>query len=138
MKAVESSERSIVTMKSSRGLPSALAEGRLRTRSSQSGTVSTCNSPFFQPAQIGAAVENRAELVGIALIKAIEIVFDHGFDGRSVSAHGFSPGKQKIVSWELSHERAGRAIEKSRTLASLRPNAFFREVTARRGLLPGT
>src|SRR6266702_746636 len=46
MKAVLSSERSMVTTKSSRGLPSALAEARLRTRSSQSGTVSTCNSPF--------------------------------------------------------------------------------------------
>ena len=80
----------MVTMKSSRGLPSALADGRLRTRSSQSGTVSTCNSPFSSQRKSAVGVEDRAELVGIAFIQAVEIVLDHGFDGRSVMAHGRS------------------------------------------------
>ena len=77
----------MVTMKSSRGLPSALADGRFLTRSSQSGTVEYLQLALFQPAQIGDGMEDRAQLVGIAFIKRVEIVLDHGFDARTIVTH---------------------------------------------------
>jgi hypothetical protein len=33
-------------------------------------------------------MKDRAELVGIAFVEAIEIMLDHGFDGGSVMTHG--------------------------------------------------
>ena len=32
-------------------------------------------------------MENRAELVGIALVERVEIMLDHGFDGGTVMTH---------------------------------------------------
>jgi hypothetical protein len=46
---------------------------------------------FLDPAQIGAGVEDRAEFVGIAFIQAIKVIFDDGFDARSVFAHDNPP-----------------------------------------------
>src|SRR3982074_526648 len=42
---------------------------------------------LFQPAQVGRWMKYRAELVGAAFVKTVEIVLDHGFDGRAVMTH---------------------------------------------------
>ena len=86
MKAVLSSERSMVTMKSSRGLPSAFADGRFRTRSSQSGTVRTCSSPFSSQRKSALESKHGAELLGVAFVEAVEIILHHRFD--SAIGHG--------------------------------------------------
>src|SRR4030081_464756 len=42
---------------------------------------------LFQPAQVGRWMKYRAELVGAAFVKTVEIVLDHGFDARAVMTH---------------------------------------------------
>src|SRR6185312_10090724 len=46
---------------------------------------------FFQPAQVGARVEDFAKLVGIAFIQAVEILLDHGFDAGTIVTHASAP-----------------------------------------------
>ena len=59
--------------------PNAGIEYRLGRRFVMS-TTSIFQFAIFYPAQIGARMENRAELIGIGLIEAVEIMLDHGFD----------------------------------------------------------
>ena len=78
----------MVTMKSSRGLPSALAEERFHDAIEPIGHGQNLQFALFQPAQVGRRVEDRRQLVGIAFVQAVEVVVDHGLDGGSVMTHG--------------------------------------------------
>jgi hypothetical protein len=57
---------------------------------------------LFLRAQVGGRVEDRAELVGIAVVQAVEIVLDDGFNGGTVVTH-------RVFSYSSFRVRALRA-----------------------------
>jgi hypothetical protein len=78
----------MVTMKSSRGLPSALAEGCLLHPVQPDRQGENAQLAVFHRAQIGGRVKDRSQLLDVAFVHAVEIVLDDGLYGRTIMAHG--------------------------------------------------
>jgi Uncharacterized conserved protein len=111
MKAVESSERSDGDDEILARLAFRLGRRPLAHAVEPVGYGQDLQLAFFQPAQIGGGMKDSAKLVGVALVQAVEIILDHGFDGRSVMAHGGSSDWLiDLFRIELSHEQTNCAM----------------------------